>query len=239
MIITLLLFLIFEYLNNRVIESKKGFKLLNIADFHIGSLVTSLIPKKILDLPSGMPYRSRSKSAGKSTTTSTLTTSITTSTSITGASTSSTTTSIVSIPTTPRSIISSTLAPSTTSSIVLGSRLEKNQSSKSCLILGTADGGVGILLPIDERIYRRLALLQQIMYTTQPLVCSLNPIEYRSIKTSKQRIERKRGILDGNLLWTFINLEESLQDELAAAMGTTSDSIIENLEELDTLSLFF
>lgn len=190
----------------------------------------------MLELPSGMPYRSKSKS-GKLITSSNLSLSNSNSLSLSSSTSSSVVTT--SIPTTPRSVLSSTITPSTTSSILLGSRLEKNQSSKSCLILGTADGGIGVLIPIDERIYRRLALLQQIMYTTQPMSCSLNPIEYRTIKTSKQRIEKKRGILDGNLLWTFINLEESLQDELASAMGTTSDSIIENLEELDTLTLFF
>lgn len=187
-----------------------------------------------------MPYRSRTKSGGKliTSTSSSLSTGNGGSSLSISAPTSSTVGS-TSLPTTPRSVLSSTITPSTTSSILLGSRLEKNQSSKSCLILGTADGGIGVLIPIDEKIYRRLALLQQIMYTTQPMSCSLNPIEYRGIKTSRQRIERKRGILDGNLLWTFINLDESLQDELASAMGTTSDSIIENLEELDTLTLFF
>ncbi len=201
----------------RVVESKKGFRLLNLADFHVGSLVTSLISRRILDLPSGMPYRSRSKSGGRSN-------------SIIGS---------LSQPSTPRSILSSSTLPTSTSAIVLGSRLEKNICLKSCLICGTADGGVGLLLPVDERIYRRLVLLQQIMYTTQPTICCLNPSEYRTIKTGKQRIEKKRGVLDGGLLWSFINLEESLQDELASAMGTTADAIIENLEELDILSLFF
>lgn len=141
-----------------------------------------------------------------------------------------------------RPLISSSTTPSSTTSpstIVLGSRLEKNICSKSCLIYGTADGNVGVLLPIDERIHRRLAVLQQIMYTTQPMSCCLNPNEYRTIKISKHRNEKKRGIIDGNLLWTFINLEESLQDELASAIGTTADVIIENLEELDMVSLFF
>lgn len=195
-------------------ESKKGFKLLNIADFHIGSLVTSLVPRRILDLPTGLPYRSKLKSGAQ-------------------LSVQIQSNSV------PRSIISSSTTPSATSTIVLGSRLEKNVCSKSCLIYGTADGSVGVLLPMDERIYRRLAVLQQLMYTTQPMCCCLNPNEYRAIKVSKYRNEKKRGVLDGNLLWSFINFEESLQDELASALGTTADAIIENLEELDMLSLFF
>lgn len=173
-------------------------------------MVTSLIPRRILDLPTGLPYRSKIKSL-----------------------------QLQSNNNTPRSIISSSTTPSATSTIVLGSRLEKNVCSKSCLIFGTADGSVGVLLPLDERIYRRLAVLQQLMYTTQPMCCCLNPNEYRALKVSKHRNEKKRGVLDGNLLWSFINFEESLQDELASALGTTADAIIENLEELDMLSLFF
>jgi hypothetical protein len=206
-----------------VIESKKGFKLLNLADFHVGSLVTTLVSRRVLDLPSGLPSRSKVKGSGPRSVS-----------------------SVTIIPNQPpnhpssRSIItSSSSTPPATSSIVLGSRFEKNHCLKSCLVFGTADGGIGVLLPIDERIHRRLAVLQQIMYTTQPMSCCLNPNEYRTIKISKHRNEKKRGVIDGNLLWSFINLEESLQDELASAMGTTSDSIIENLEELEMLSLFF
>jgi hypothetical protein len=187
---------------------------LNLADFHVGSLVTTLVSRRILDLPSGLPSRAKGKVSGARPL------------------------AVLNQPPS-RSVISSSSAPSTTSMIVLGSRLEKNHCLKSCLIFGTADGGVGVLLPIDERIHRRLAVLQQIMYTTQPMSCCLNPNEYRTIKISKHRNEKKRGIIDGNLLWSFINLEESLQDELASAMGTTSDAIIENLEELEMLSLFF
>jgi hypothetical protein len=219
----------------RVIESKKGFRLLNIADFHVGSLVTSLVPRRILDMPTGLPSRGNKANKLK----------VNHGTNI----------KQIQIQINPipggggRPVISSSTTPSggggggasstSPSTIVLGSRLEKNICSKSCLVYGTADGGIGLLLPIDERIHRRLAVLQQIMYTTQPMSCCLNPNEYRTIKISKHRNEKKRGIIDGNLLWSFINLEESLQDELASAIGTTADVIIENLEELDMVSLFF
>jgi hypothetical protein len=236
----------------RVVESKKGFRLLNIADFHVGSLVTSLVPRRILDLPTGLlPSRSaKAKLAaaghGNGTTTA-IGNGLITSTTTPGTGPVKLSLQVQINPLVGpgggRTLIASstsTLPPSSSSSsIVLGSRLEKNIGSKSCLIYGTADGGIGIFLPIDERIHRRLAVLQQIMYTTQPMSCCLNPNEYRTIKISKHRNEKKRGIIDGNLLWSFINLEEALQDELASAMGTTADVIIENLEELQMLSLFF
>lgn len=183
----------------RVIESKKGFKLIRLADVHVGSNASVMLPHRLLDFPSGMPTRTRMKSDSSV----------------------------------------SRQTPHTTSQTPLGSRFDKHTSLKSALLVGTSEGGLGILLPVEERIHRRLALLQSIMTTTVPTACALNPIEYRCIKTSRPQVERKRGVLDGNVLWNFVNLPEELQDELAAAMGTSADAILENLQELDTLTSFF
>ena len=125
------------------------------------------------------------------------------------------------------------------SALDLGARFDKKCSNKSCLIVGTADGGLGILSPVDERVHKTLALLQQIMSTTVPTSCGLNPRQFRQLKCSRKRLEKSRGMLDGNLLWQFANLEGSLQDELAFAMGTTADTILDYMLEIDMLSSFF
>jgi hypothetical protein len=36
-----------------------------------------------------------------------------------------------------------------------------------------------------------------------------------------------------------VSLDSALQDDLAAAMGVTTDAILENLLEIDLLSTFF
>ena len=69
--------------------------------------------------------------------------------------------------------------------------------------------------------------------------CGLNPREFRILKTKRFQLEKKKGVLDGNLLWLFITLERSLQDELTAAMGTTVDIVLDNLLEIDLLNTFF
>ena len=56
-----------------------------------------------------------------------------------------------------------------------GTRLETINSDRSCLISGSRDGSIGILLPIDERVYHRLALLQQILSSTYFSPFGLNP----------------------------------------------------------------
>ena len=120
-----------------------------------------------------------------------------------------------------------------------GQRLDKISGNKSCVLIGTIDGGLGMLLPVEERMYRRLALLQQIMCMGVATPCALNPRDYRLIKTTRFVTQKKKGVLDGSLLWKFIGLESTLQDELAAAMGITTDTILENLLELDLLGTFF
>ncbi len=104
---------------------------------------------------------------------------------------------------------------------------------------GTIEGALGLLIPIEERTYRRLVLLQQIMSTSISTTCCLNPREFRVMKTSKPYLlEKKRGILDGNLLYKFVTLDPSTQIELTAAMGTTVDIVMDNLLEIDVNNTF-
>lgn len=120
-----------------------------------------------------------------------------------------------------------------------GARLDKVSGSKTCLVLGTVDGGIGIMIPLDERTHCRLSLLQQIMSTTIKSTCGLNPREHRSIKTFHHKLEQKKNVLDGTMIWKFANLEASLQEELATAMGTSADIVLDNLSELDSMMNFF
>jgi cleavage and polyadenylation specificity factor subunit 1 len=105
--------------------------------------------------------------------------------------------------------------------------------------MGTSDGGIGIYIPVEERAYRRLALLQQILSTALETSLALNPRDFRVFRTSKVQPPSKKGVLDGTVLWRFVSLEASLQDELTASIGTTTDLVLENLHELDMLTAFF
>ena len=120
-----------------------------------------------------------------------------------------------------------------------GSTLDKLTSQRACVVTGTSDGSIGILIPVDEKMYRRLALLYQIMCMSVPTSCALNAKEFRSIKVSRPFLSKKRGVLDGTLLWKYGCLSLSLQDELAAVIGTTREVILENLTRLDKFCCFF
>ena len=52
---------------------------------------------------------------------------------------------------------------------------------------GTADGGIGMLTPVDEGVYRRLSYLQPLLSHAMEHHCALNPRDFRQprVKESK------------------------------------------------------
>jgi hypothetical protein len=121
-----------------------------------------------------------------------------------------------------------------------GTRFNKaTMPAKATVLVGTMDGGLSVVQPLEERMYRRLALLQQIMTMAVHTNFSLNPREYRLLKSARVRVARKKGVLDGCLLGLFTAMPPSVQDQLAATVGATAYLIKENLRELDYLCRYF
>jgi len=142
-----------------------------------------------------------------------------------------------------RSNNSNTNSNTNTINTQYGSRMDKTLSTRSCLLVGSDRGCLGVLLPLDERVYRRLALLQQLLCMTIPTTFCLNPRDYRNMKLLLVRyspmVQRKKGILDCNILCTYCTLESSVQYEIAVAMGTNVDIILENISDMDHMTNFF
>ena len=120
-----------------------------------------------------------------------------------------------------------------------GSRLEKVFADRSCLLAGTLDGGLGMLVPVEERVYHRLALLQQILCTTLYTQFGLNPREFRLLRRSRERLIRKKGVLDGNILWKFLTLNIETQTDICFVMGTTIDRVLDALQDVEISTSFF
>lgn len=94
---------------------------------------------------------------------------------------------------------------------------------------------------LEERMYKRLIMLQQIMVMTVPTPFALNPRDYRQYNDAHLhvRVARKGAFIDGSVLYLFLSLPPKMQDQLAATVGATSYLIKENLHELDYLNRFF
>jgi hypothetical protein len=71
---------------------------------------------------------------------------------------------------------------------------------RECCVLGTEDGGLGLLIPIDEKIYLRMMLLQQLMNMAIPIsALGLNPRDYRKFKSVQFRSQPVKNVLDGGV----------------------------------------
>lgn len=98
---------------------------------------------------------------------------------------------------------------------------------------GDADGGVGAIVPVDERVFRRLYALQSIMANALEHAGSCNPRAHRTVVSRGLRLEPKKGVLDGLLLWRFVALSGVKQAELTQAIGSTVATVLNDLLEVD------
>ncbi|CAM9961955.1 unnamed protein product, partial [Hapterophycus canaliculatus] len=136
------------------------------------------------------------------------------------------------------------------SDFYLGSRVAKltrrrtrgnlRDGARYCLLAGTLDGGLGAILPVDERVFRRLYALQGIMSNALGHNGAANPRRsYRLYDHGPTfRYETKQNMLDGTLLWRFVGLDAKTQHDLTRAIGTTVDRVMANLLDIDLASLF-
>lgn len=104
----------------------------------------------------------------------------------------------------------------------------------------TLDGGVGLLLPMQEKTYRRLLMLQNALSTMLPHHAGLNPRAFRLLHVDRRILQNAvRNVLDGELLNRYLYLSTMERGELAKKIGTTPDIILEDLLEIDRVTAHF
>ncbi|KAL6046955.1 mRNA cleavage and polyadenylation factor subunit [Balamuthia mandrillaris] len=94
---------------------------------------------------------------------------------------------------------------------------------------GTLDGGKGYFAPIDELVFRRLAMLQTRLTTGMPHTCGLNPKSFRLLRKETLLHNQKHTILDGTLLARYLHLPGSQQSLLAKQVGTTREKVLNDM----------
>lgn len=104
----------------------------------------------------------------------------------------------------------------------------------------TLDGGIGLLLPMQEKTYRRLLMLQNALNTMLPHHAGLNPKAFRMMHADRRSLQNVvRNILDGELLSKYLHLSTMERSDLAKKIGTTQDIILEDLLEIDRVTAHF
>jgi len=116
----------------------------------------------------------------------------------------------------------------------------RDSSTKQLTMYATLDGSLGYILPISEKVYRRLLMVQNLMNNQVPNLAGLNPKAFRLFKTSSRVLVNPcKNVLDGDLLSKFTNLSIKQKNELARKIGTTTLQIRKDLFEIDCITGHF
>ncbi|XP_043489722.1 cleavage and polyadenylation specificity factor subunit 1 isoform X1 [Polistes fuscatus] len=102
------------------------------------------------------------------------------------------------------------------------------------------DGSLGYILPVPEKTYRRLLMLQNVLVTHICHIAGLNPKAYRTYKSYiRTQGNPARGIIDGDLVWSYLNLPNNEKMDVAKKIGTRVQEIIEDITEIDRQTAHF
>ena len=121
---------------------------------------------------------------------------------------------------------------------VLPSSKSKN---RFVTIMGSTTGGLTVLVPTSERVFRRLFTLQTIMSNALQSHGGGNPREFRRFRNHSgnvESVETKNGVLDGKSLLRFCSLDLISQNELSRCIGTSPEVVLQNLLEIQLSGTF-
>ncbi|XP_041422699.1 cleavage and polyadenylation specificity factor subunit 1 isoform X1 [Xenopus laevis] len=119
------------------------------------------------------------------------------------------------------------------------SRKTVTWDNKQITWFATLDGGVGLLLPMQEKTYRRLLMLQNAL-TLLPHHAGLNPRAFRMLQSGRRMLQNPvRNVLDGELLNRYLYLSNMERSDLAKKIGTSTDIILDDLLEIDRVTSLF
>ncbi|KAJ2937814.1 hypothetical protein O0L34_g18596 [Tuta absoluta] len=114
-------------------------------------------------------------------------------------------------------------------------------SARHVTMFTTLDGGLGYVLPISEKMYRRLLMLQNVMNNYCCHLAGLNPRAHRTYKSARRSAGAgpMRGVLDGDLVCTYTNMPAPDKLDIARKIGTKVEEILADLYEIDRLTAHF
>ncbi|OAF67314.1 hypothetical protein A3Q56_04985 [Intoshia linei] len=118
---------------------------------------------------------------------------------------------------------------------------DSKPSLRHATYYSATDGSIGCILPISEKCYRRLLMLQNILKLHLSNIGNVNHGFYRKVIIPEIQIHRLnfRTIIDVNYLKTYMYMSFSERCEFASRIGTTMSQIIEDLTEIDRFSDHF
>ncbi|KAF7117248.1 hypothetical protein CNMCM5793_006004 [Aspergillus hiratsukae] len=124
----------------------------------------------------------------------------------------------------PRTMVSSEKAMADPDSMEIDSQTISQQ-----VLITSQSGSLGIVTSVSEESYRRLSALQSQLTNSLEHPCGLNPRAYRAVESDGTA---GRGMLDGNLLYQWLDMGQHRKMEIAARVGAHEWEIKADLEAI-------
>ncbi|KAL1982296.1 hypothetical protein VTN96DRAFT_1454 [Rasamsonia emersonii] len=124
----------------------------------------------------------------------------------------------------PRTAVSSELAMSDSDEMSIDAYVPLHQ-----VLITTQTGSVGLVTSVSEESYRRLSALQSQLSNTLEHPCGLNPRAYRAVESDGIG---GRGMIDGTLLYRWLDLSRQRKTEIASRVGADEWEIRADLEAI-------
>ncbi|XP_022664949.1 cleavage and polyadenylation specificity factor subunit 1-like isoform X2 [Varroa destructor] len=119
-------------------------------------------------------------------------------------------------------------------------RLLSMVETRHVTVYASLDGSLGYLLPIAEKTYRRLLMLQNVLNSYASHVAGLNPRGFRLMQSEfKELTNPQKNVIDGDLINDFMDLNFNEKAEVARKIGTTVHQIQLDLAEIEGLTCHF
>ena len=115
----------------------------------------------------------------------------------------------------------------------LDQRKVKEIDNKMVSVFATLDGALGYVVPVQEKLYRRLRMLQNTMCSVLMHTAGLNPRSYRyPVEGWRTLANTSRGIIDGDLIFQFTSLSLPDKLDIADRIGIDHHYIMDDLVEV-------
>jgi len=101
-----------------------------------------------------------------------------------------------------------------TSTVIARRLKEDSDVPQSKLLMGSPDGSLSSLTPVEEYAYKRLQLLQGQLTRNIQHTAALNPKAIRIVRNDFVSKPLSKGILDGNLLAHYETLPITRQNKM-------------------------
>ncbi|KAL4802870.1 CPSF A subunit region-domain-containing protein [Aspergillus unguis] len=122
----------------------------------------------------------------------------------------------------PRTLVSSERAMSSLDAMDIDSAAPLHQ-----VLVTSHNGSIALVTCVPEESYRRLSALQSQLTNIIEHPCGLNPRAYRAVESDASA---GRGMLDGNLLFQYLDMSKQRKVEVAGRVGATEWEIRADLE---------